>query len=264
MKKNVIITFANQKGGVGKSTLCAMFAHYLTLAGVKVQVVDADRQQSLTQLRNLNQKAGQMKDQNAAAEESAARKPDKRYVNLLPAGHSWSIQQAAIRDAAQTDELMRQLKTFEGVVLIDSQGSLTENGMIPLVVMSDFIFCPFFYEMPTLFSTSSFLGFIEKIRARYPKMTAQTILIPNKFKSSVGRANEKGLIDRTILALRRFGLVAPEIKDIGRIQFYSTLEFNLIQKDACSPTYDYILKETGLETLFAEWIAAQETTTVQN
>lgn len=35
----VIVTFANQKGGVGKTTLCVLFAHYLVAKGVKVRIL---------------------------------------------------------------------------------------------------------------------------------------------------------------------------------------------------------------------------------
>ena len=36
----VIVTFANQKGGVGKTTLCVTFANYLVTKGVRVVVID--------------------------------------------------------------------------------------------------------------------------------------------------------------------------------------------------------------------------------
>lgn len=45
MRDNIMITFANQKGGVGKTTLCTMFADYLAAKGESVLVVDFDRQQ---------------------------------------------------------------------------------------------------------------------------------------------------------------------------------------------------------------------------
>ena len=44
MGNNKIIVFANQKGGVGKTTLCIMFAHYLHSLGKNVYVIDADQQ----------------------------------------------------------------------------------------------------------------------------------------------------------------------------------------------------------------------------
>ncbi len=48
---NYIITFANQKGGVGKSTLCTLFANYLHQMGIPVWVIDCDGQSSMGQLR---------------------------------------------------------------------------------------------------------------------------------------------------------------------------------------------------------------------
>ena len=39
----VIVTFANQKGGVGKTTLCVTFANYLVTKGVRVVVIDCER-----------------------------------------------------------------------------------------------------------------------------------------------------------------------------------------------------------------------------
>ena len=38
MRDNIMITFANQKGGVGKTTLCTMFADYLAAKGESVLV----------------------------------------------------------------------------------------------------------------------------------------------------------------------------------------------------------------------------------
>ena len=46
--KNKIIVFANQKGGVGKSTLCILLANYLTYWKKDVCIIDTDIQQSAT------------------------------------------------------------------------------------------------------------------------------------------------------------------------------------------------------------------------
>ena len=48
MQDNIIITFANQKGGVGKTTLCTLFANYLVAHQKKVLVIDCDVQQTIS------------------------------------------------------------------------------------------------------------------------------------------------------------------------------------------------------------------------
>ena len=48
MQDNIIITFANQKGGVGKTTLCTLFANYLVGHRKKVLVIDCDVQQTIS------------------------------------------------------------------------------------------------------------------------------------------------------------------------------------------------------------------------
>ena len=50
----VIITFANQKGGVGKTTLCVTFANYLVTKGVRVAIVDCDFQHSIIKCRKAD------------------------------------------------------------------------------------------------------------------------------------------------------------------------------------------------------------------
>ena len=50
----VIVTFANQKGGVGKTTLCVTFANYLVTKGVRVVVIDCDSQHSIIKCRKAD------------------------------------------------------------------------------------------------------------------------------------------------------------------------------------------------------------------
>ena len=47
MKKNLKIVFANQKGGVGKTTLCMLFANYLASKNKPVCVIDTDLQKTI-------------------------------------------------------------------------------------------------------------------------------------------------------------------------------------------------------------------------
>ncbi len=48
------VTFANQKGGVGKTTLCVIFANYLVTNGVRVVVIDCDFQYSIMKCRTAD------------------------------------------------------------------------------------------------------------------------------------------------------------------------------------------------------------------
>ena len=50
----VIVTFANQKGGVGKTTLCVTFANYLVAKGVRVVVIDCDFQHLIMKCRKAD------------------------------------------------------------------------------------------------------------------------------------------------------------------------------------------------------------------
>lgn len=50
-KGNKIIAFANQKGGVGKTTNCVMFSDYLAELGLRFVLFDTDPQQSIVKKR---------------------------------------------------------------------------------------------------------------------------------------------------------------------------------------------------------------------
>ncbi len=49
--KNRKIVFANQKGGVGKSTLCMLFANYLAFKRKDVCIIDTDLQKTILMQR---------------------------------------------------------------------------------------------------------------------------------------------------------------------------------------------------------------------
>lgn len=49
--KNRKVVFANQKGGVGKSTLCILFANYLAWKKQDVCVIDTDLQKTIKMYR---------------------------------------------------------------------------------------------------------------------------------------------------------------------------------------------------------------------
>ena len=135
----VIVTFANQKGGVGKTTLCVTFANYLVTMGVRVIVVDCDFQHSIVKCRKAD---------------------IKKY------GEQHMLYEVVAYEATDKDgmtSLMEKLHNDPSidVVLMDSPGSLKAGGLVPMFVNSDIIVVPFHYDLVTVPSTASFLMFIQ-------------------------------------------------------------------------------------------------------
>ena len=96
---NRIIAFANLKGGVGKTSICAMFASYLNELGKAVAVIDADIQQSLYRHR-----------QREVQNEPEAKQPFQ--ILTLPS-----------RKAADVSAIMEKMKAVDGYILVDCPGN---------------------------------------------------------------------------------------------------------------------------------------------
>ena len=165
----VIVTFANQKGGVGKTTLCVTFANYLVTMGVRVVVVDCDFQHSIVKCRKAD---------------------IKKY------GEQHMLYEVVAYEATDKDgmtSLMEKLHNDPSidVALMDSPGSLKAGGLVPMFVNSDIIVVPFHYDLVTVPSTASFLMFIDRLRkAVGERMKARLFIIPNLSDGRVGKRSE--------------------------------------------------------------------------
>lgn len=100
---NRIIVFANQKGGVGKTTLCTLFANYLAEIKQPVLVIDCDGQQTIFEKRQAD---------------------IKKYGDD---NFTYSIKPFPICEAEKMEHLMKSLKTINAIVLIDSPGHILHN-----------------------------------------------------------------------------------------------------------------------------------------
>ena len=83
---NKIILFTNIKGGVGKTTLCGLFATFCAEKGIPVAVMDADIQQSLFRHRQ--------------------RELQQNQTTNLP----WQIQSISTSDEDVVEKVMKKLK----------------------------------------------------------------------------------------------------------------------------------------------------------
>ena len=198
----VIITFANQKGGVGKTTLCVTFANYLVTKGVRVAIVDCDFQHSIIKCRKADIK-----------------KYDVQYVPYDVLSYEANDKKAII----SLIEKMHNDQSLD-VVLMDSPGSLQADGLVPMFVNSDIIVVPFHYDLMTVPSTASFLMFLDRLRKMVgAKMKARLFIVPNQHDLRVGRRSELLLWDNTRETFSNYGYVTAKIPKRADMERFSTI-----------------------------------------
>lgn len=212
----MVIIFGNQKGGVGKTTLCTLFANHLAKMGKKTLVVDCDNQQTISEKRKLDLK--------------------KSPKVKIP----YNVQTFNIADVENANKLMATLRAIDGVVLIDSPGNLAQQGLIPLFVNADYVVCPFQFEPTSVNSTVMFILFISKLKERFPKMKTQLIFVVNRHDKRYGKQSELELWAKTEKDLERYGYVAPRVDIKVDMQRYNTIEVLDNQKKIVGPTFDFI------------------------
>ena len=181
MKKNITITWANEKGGVGKTTLCTLFANYLSEKKVSdVCVLDCDRQHSIVDKRKFDSQSLQ--------------------TDKVP----YEVKQIEIE------------KTANGIYLFDSPGNIYLEGMVPLLGFSDVIVCPYQYEFNCLSATQKFLNLVGRIWITYLKgrQKPKLIFVPNLVIRTRGTAAELQTWKKTDEALAQAGgIVTPMVAD---------------------------------------------------
>jgi len=188
-----IILFSNIKGGVGKTTLCAQFAEYLSMKGVTIVAVDADLQASLSRHREREVEAD----------------PEQ----TVP----WGIARLNTLDSKIVKTAMNEYKEQDGIVLIDCPGNLNDNNLAIIYAVADFIVIPMTYDVDTIDATGIFITVIRQ------QSKAKLVFVPNRINITEGKAREREMREETISVLGRLGTVTPRIKQSVVIKRYSTL-----------------------------------------
>ncbi len=133
-----IISFANQKGGSGKTTLSANLAVLWANSDYKVAVIDADAQKSLTYWLDAR----------------------KKYYGEEPTG----IDSYAF-DPRNLKEDLKKIKRKYNFIIIDSPPSITFET-IQIVKSSDYIFVPVQPSPLDLMATIPFLNVAKEERKK--------------------------------------------------------------------------------------------------
>lgn len=215
------IIFANQKGGVGKSTLCILFANYLASKNKSVAIIDTDLQCTASEKRKKD----------AVVFEDV----EVPYPIQL-----WDTQKSDIT------EFMQQAKEVQGAVLFDTPGNISDDSILPVFLNADAIICPYEYSELALDSTGTFIQVIQQLERKFPEMRPQLIFVPNKVRENVGTASEQDIWKKTDDIFRQFGQVSPRVKlraNVGRLNTYQLMTG---QVDSCKETFDFIIAQLGL------------------
>lgn len=206
---STIITFANQKGGVGKSALCSLFGNYLlSEKGVNVRVVDGDAQKSIIKKRDF-------------ARNNSGRNIDTQYypISLL------DLSQGAEFKASFRNLLASVNEPF---ILIDTPGNIREEGLIDILLLSDYVVVPFNPQVAVMQSTFAFIKFYCRVfRNAMTKSNlkpAQLLFVPNMIVASWGTIAEKNAWENTIKIIQaKYGTVTSDIRLYKVLSLWDTI-----------------------------------------
>lgn len=216
--KNHKIVFANQKGGVGKSTLCMLFANYLAWKKQDVCLIDTDLQKTIMMQR----------------------KKDREIYEDME--EPYTVQDFDVQDPELMQQLMESASQTEGFVLFDSPGNVSEDGLVPMFTGADFIICPYEYEEKTLDSTGTFIQVINALRQTTPEMNARLFFVPNRIDVRIGTADELRMWKQTDAIFKQLGSVTPRITARASLKRINTFEISASQRDAVKGAFDFMIR----------------------
>lgn len=206
------IVFSNQKGGVGKSTLCVSLANYWASQGLQVHVYDVDVQKTLT----------------IARQEELKNEPDRHPL--------FEITSIEIVDFCRKIE---SISKEEGLVLIDLPGSFGKET-IQILQLVDLVIVPFQYENFCLDATGRFGTQLDVLLERSPVAHYKSVYVPNRINTNIGRKSDKAYWKMWEDAIRESALLSPIIPERACMQRRSTLYINPEERQCLAPCFEYI------------------------
>lgn len=214
----MIVVFANQKGGVGKSTLCALFAHYLSDSGKEVHLIDMDFQKTLERMRKT--------DVNKSVHE--IRNEEDVYENPL----KFTVDYVSVDNLAELIE--KALNDKDRIYLFDAPGNLGHKNIMLTLYHADFIIVPFQYDTVTLDSTAVFIQLLNKFSVK-----GKIFFIPNK----IDQREKIAFAEKTNEIFERKGRVTPVVNLRVEMKRLSTLIISKLQQELVEPAFSFIFND---------------------
>lgn len=207
----MIITFATQKGGVGKTTLAIAFANYLTLMKKKnVKVFDYDFQKSFYQKWK---------------EDSVLQVPELYEVEIVgdEKQNSPNLQLQDIADMKQSDTYY----------IFDLAGTLDER-YLDILTYSDYIIIPFEYSDVSAQSTMVFINLLGMIESE-----SNRVFVRSKYDKGYAYRNQPEM-DKEV---SRYGYLLPTpIYKRNDLQSINTRRLSYDQRSAVKTTFEELIQ----------------------
>lgn len=141
-----VISFMNQKGGVGKTTTCLNVGAALSLCGFKVLLVDIDPQGNLSQstgFDEIGEDEPTVYEALSGSDVNAAIRSHNRRYDVLPSDMRLSAGEIELATNKRRNELLRDalsgLKTEYDFVLVDCPPSLNIFTIMALTASGEVI-----------------------------------------------------------------------------------------------------------------------------
>ena len=226
---NHFILFSNIKGGVGKSTICTLFAHWLAAKGEAVAVVDDDSQRTIARQRQ--------------------RDKEERPDDKLP----WEVYSIFDYDKdGEITKLLPVLKSQEGWILVDCPGNLESQRLIPVLRAAEAIVIPTSYGANDLDATIEL--FVPVLRQLNKE--AKFVFLPNmisednrKEKDEAQRQRDKAwnrVHDQGTLTARiKKSIVFDNKHDVCRVNTIDGL--NYWQNNGVQHAFEDLCEALGVE-----------------
>ena len=217
--KNRIIVFANLKGGVGKSTMCILFADYLASLKQPVAVIDADLQQTIAVQRQRELKA----------------------EGLDPEKVPWDVASLDTGNIAEVKDAMEAAREFPGTILIDAPGNLADDNLVPIYSGADYIIAPMSYHPNVVDGTKRFAEVMQQLKDSL-NLKFRIWFLPNRVDDRKKADLEQLKLDAW-KALHGHGDLLTRINDRAYLERCSTLSLSSQQSGSVKYAFDRIITE---------------------
>lgn len=244
------IIFANQKGGVGKTTLSVLLANYLALIKKEeVMILDMDDQRSvfdkwttdgrehdqslynefvkaLSDYPDVQDEAKQLKADipplehlRAVLSANVKKHPGLKIFIDSIGSYSWDSKQlypVLSKDLEEYSAIKPMLdKAKDAFIIMDLPGKMDDNNLIPIYQDADLVICPMRYDELTIVSTFTFAAVLRQINPDVPM-----VFIPNRIKANVKYELKAQLREKLTL----YGTLKNDLPDwvsLERLNTYS-------------------------------------------